>query len=216
MATMREFMRRRDAQHDEPVKVKPRGDDLAGHLCQMTIDSLSRGTGSLRNFPGLLRRVIETKAWESRRTRGKVIRLRSLRELITKEPLDGWGEDPAKVEAVIRDDPEALAMYREAMKHQGERTNLDYNVIEVERSPVGNSRAYSLARVARECDAPTVAAVMSGKVSAHAALVKAGLREVRQVYMPRDPAKAFAKLRSALGDEYVDSMIATIRQGGKA
>ena len=193
------------------------GTDVSGHLCQMTIDSLSRGTGSLRNFPGLLRRVIETRAWESRRTHGKLIRLRSLRELITKEPLDGWGEDPAKVEAVIRDDPEVLAMYREAMLGKAGRPSeeSDYNIIGLQRSPVGTSRAYSLARVARECDAPTVAAVMSGKVSAHAALVKAGLREVRQVYMPRDPTKGIAKLRAALGDEYVDAMLAADTKGTK-
>ena len=55
--------------------------------------------------------------------------------------------DADTVEAVIRDDPEALAAFREAMKHQGERPNLDDNVIEVERSPVGNSRAYSISRV---------------------------------------------------------------------
>lgn len=184
------------------------GTDVAGHLCQMTIDSLSRGTGSLRNFPGLLRRVIETRAWECRRTHGKMIKLRSLRELITKDPLEGWGEDPSKVEAVIRDDPEALAMFREAMKHQGERTDLGNIIPEVQRPHRGTSRAWSIDRVRRECDAPTVAAVMSGKMSAHGALVKAGLREVRQVYMPRDPAKGIAKLRNALGDEYVDAMLA--------
>lgn len=185
------------------------GTDVAGHLCQMTIDSLSRGTGSLRNFPGLLRRVIETRAWECRRTHGKMIKLRSLRELITKEPLEGWGEDASKVEAVIRDDPETLAMYREAMASPigGDRVSKDYNIIPAHQ-PQGTSRSYSLARVARECDAPTVAAVMSGKMSAHGALVKAGLREVRQVYMPRDPAKGIVKLRNALGDEYVDAMLA--------
>ena len=183
------------------------GTDVAGHLCQMTIDSLSRGTGSLRNFPGLLRRVIETRAWECRRTHGKMIKLRSLRELITKDPLEGWGEDPSKVEAVIRDDPEALAMFREAMLGQ-EGGATTCNNITGAHATTGTSRAYSLARVARECDARTVAAVMSGKMSAHGALVKAGLREVRQVYMPRDPAKGIAKLRNALGDEYVDAMLA--------
>lgn len=196
------------------------GTDVAGHLCQMTIDSLSRGTGSLRNFPGLLRRVIETKAWESRRTRGKVIRLRSLRELITKDPLEGWGETEQSVEAALtgKDHREVLLMYREAMvEHGGDRRSdaIKRNNITVDPKKTGTSRAYSLARVARECDAPTVAAVMSGKVSAHAALVKAGLREVRQVYMPRDPAKGIAKLRAALGDEYVDAMLAAHTKGAK-
>jgi len=45
--------------------------------------------------------------------------------------------------------------------HQGERTDFGNNVTEVERV-TGNSRAYSLSRVQRECDPETVAAVMSG------------------------------------------------------
>jgi hypothetical protein len=72
--------------------------------------------------------------------------------------------DAETVEAVIRDDPEALAAFREAMKHQGERPNLCNNVTEVEADAItGNSRAYSISRVQRECDAETVAAVMAGE-----------------------------------------------------
>ena len=38
-----------------------------------------------------------------------------------------WGEDPSKVEAVIRDDPEALVMFREAMlgKEGGDKRSQD-------------------------------------------------------------------------------------------
>ena len=86
-----------------------------------------------------------------------VVELGSLRELITAKPVSGWGEDPSKVEAVIRDDPEALSAFRDAMKHQGERTDLVDNVNEVMDRPDGNSRAYSISRVQRECDQETVA-----------------------------------------------------------
>ena len=56
-------------------------------------------------------------------------------------------------------------MFRAAMKHQGERPNLCNNVTEVEAEAItGNSRAYSIARVQRECDAETVAAVMAGRM----------------------------------------------------
>lgn len=175
-------------------------------LCQSTIESLYEATGGLRQFPSLLKKVIATRAWERRKVGGKVIELKSLRELIVSKPVHGWGEDPSKVEAVIRDDPEALAAFREAMKHQGERTDIDDNVIEVERSPVGNSRAYSITRVQRECDAETVAAVMAGEMSPNAALVKAGVRENRQVYIPRDPAEAVQKLRRQFGDDFVNGM----------
>lgn len=177
-----------------------------GQLCQSTIESLYEATGGLRQFPALLKKVIATRAWERRTVHGKVVELGSLRELITAKPVSGWGEDPSKVEAVIRDDPEALAAFREAMKHQGERLHLDDNVIEVERSPVGNSRAYSISRVQRECDPDTVAAVMAGEMSPNAALVRAGVRENRQVYIPRDPAAAVEKLRTQFGDDFLKAM----------
>lgn len=177
-----------------------------GELCQSAIESLYEATGGLRQFPALLKKVIATRAWERRTVHGKVVELSSLRELITAKPVGGWGEDPSKVEAVIRDDPEALAAFREAMKRQGERTDLVDNVNEVMDRPDGNSRAYSIARVQRECDSETVAAVMSGDLSPNAALVKAGVRENRQVYIPRDPAAAVEKLRRQFGDDFMKAM----------
>ena len=144
-----------------------------GQLCQSTILSLYGATGGLKYFPALLKKIISERAWERREAHGKLVELSSLRELITERPLRGWGEDPAQIEAVIRDDPEALVMYREAMKGRPGRpaAESDDNVIGLERSPVGNSRAYSLSRVQRECDGPTVAAVMAGEMSPNAALV---------------------------------------------
>lgn len=178
-----------------------------GQLCQSTIKSLYEATGGLRQFPSLLKKVIATRAWERRNVHGKVVELGSLRELITAKPREGWGEDPAKVEAVIRDDPEALAAFREAMKHQGERCDFVDNVNEVAFGrPDGNSRAYSLSRVQRECDPDTVAAVMAGEMSPNAALVKAGIRTSRQVYIPRDPAAAVKKLRTQFGDDFLDGI----------
>lgn len=179
-----------------------------GQLCQSTIKSLYEATGGLRQFPSLLKKVIATRAWERRNVHGKVVELGSLRELITAKPREGWGEDPAKVEAVIRDDPEALAAFREAMLGKPGRplAKSDDNVIGLERSPVGNSRAYSLSRVQSECDPDTVAAVMAGEMSPNAALVKAGIRKSRQVYIPRDPAAAVKKLRTQFGDDFLDGI----------
>ena len=64
-------------------------------------------------------------------------------------------KDPKKVEAVIKADPEALALFREAMKGQaGRPKESDNNVIQID-SPQGNSRAYSITRVQKECDEET-------------------------------------------------------------
>ena len=49
-------------------------------------------------------------------------------------------------------------------------------------SAAGNSRAYSISRVQKECDEETVAAVMSGDLSPHAALVKAGVLRKLLIY----------------------------------
>jgi len=184
-----------------------------GQLCQSTIESLYEATGGLKQFPGLLKKIITHKAWERRVSKGKVIELTSLRELITERPVRGWGEDPKKVEAVIKDNPEVLAMFREAMKCQGKRSDLSDNVREVEPTDAcGNSRAYSIDRVKRECEPEVVAAVMSGQMSPNAALVKAGIRDNRQVYIPRDPKKAVEKLCQRFGEEFVLAMFGLNRR----
>lgn len=70
--------------------------------------------------------------------------------------------------AVIRDDPEALAAFREAMlgKEGGDKRSKPAHTGDIVTGggrETGNSRAYSISRVQRECDAETVAAVMAGE-----------------------------------------------------
>jgi len=181
-----------------------------GDLCQSAIECFSTATGRISQFPKMLARVIETRAWERREHFGRVIELPGLRDLITRKPIEGWGEDPSKIEAVIRDEPAILAAFREAMKGKPGRKpkpagKTDNNVIPLD-TPQGNARAFSIDRVQRLCDAETVEAVMAGEMSPNAALVRAGIRENRQVYLPRDPAKAVEKLRKAFGQEFVEAM----------
>ncbi len=156
-----------------------------GQLCQSTIESLYEATGGLKQFPGLLKKIIEHKAWERRISKGKVIELASLRELITAKPIRGWGEDPKKVEAVIKDDPECLAIYREAMKserggdhttQQGKQQAKRNNVTDCSESVTGNSKAYTCERLKRE--APDLfEEVKAGRMSANAAAIQAGIRK---------------------------------------
>ena len=115
-----------------------------GQLASTTIDCFSRGDGALSNFPGLLKKLIENKAWDCRIHRGRQHKMPNLRALITEKPIAGWGEDPKKIEAIIKDNPEVLALYREAMKEKGGRGKVkdSYNVRENNDS--GNSRACSL------------------------------------------------------------------------
>ena len=149
----------------------------AYQVCNSAISALSHGETSLSTFPKLLRRIIDERAWESRRVPGKgVVSMQSLRELVTTAPITGWGEDPAKIEAVIRDDAEVLSMWREAMKQkQGQRTDIVDNVNEVNTSK-GNSRAYTVSRLQRQRP-DLFAQVAAGELSANAAAIKAGFRK---------------------------------------
>jgi len=130
------------------------------------------GIGSTCDF---IKAVIREKSWEKRTIRtGELITLSSLRELITKPPLEGYGEKIEDVERMIANDPEALADFREAVKEQGKR-NIPYNVKEVQ---AGNGKAYTLSRLKRETP-ELFASVVRGELSANAAAVKAGWRKVK-------------------------------------
>lgn len=183
-----------------------------GQLCQSTIESLYEATGGMRQFPGLLKKIIATKAWERRVSKGRVVELSSLRELITEKPIKGWGEDVKTVEAVIKSDPECLAMFREAMKEQGKRNDLGNNVPEVARIPRGNSKAFLVKRVADECEPEVVEAVMKGELSPNRALVQAGVRQNRQVYIPKEPVRAAEALKKSFGDEFLRSLAKAIAE----
>ena len=157
------------------VEIDPSDDVEKGRIVSQAASAIYGAGYSLRNFPGLLKQIIWAKAWERRVSKGRVIELDSLRELITEKPFRGWGEDPKKVEAVIRDDPECLTMFREAMKCQGKRTDLLGCESQLSDKGTGN-RSYTLSRLER--DAPELfEAVCSGEMSANAAAIKAGFRK---------------------------------------
>ena len=153
----------------------------AYQVCNSAISALSHGETSLSTFPKLLRRIINERAWESRRVPGKgVVTMQSLRELVTTAPITGWGEDPAKIEAVIRDDAEVLAMWEKAMQLKPgpkAKPNPDNSVNNINRTASkGTSKAYTVSRLQRE--APELfAKVAAGEISANAAAIKAGFRK---------------------------------------
>ena len=170
-------------------------DKERGDLCQTGISCLHATTGNLKSFPGLIKAIIENKAWEKRETRGRVIKLNSLRELITKRPVAGWGEDPKKVEAVIKDHPEVLAMYREAMvERPGKRPKVNSdNITNKTGDERGTAKAYTLSRLERE--APELFKdVCDGKTTANAAAIKAGFRQKTFTVVAGDSVRAVKSL----------------------
>jgi hypothetical protein len=147
-------------------------------LCLSASESIRRGGDFLERFPRMLRKIIESEAWEGRKLKtGEIITGSSLMDLVTSKPLRGWGITKDKVEALIREDIELLVMFREAAKGQEGGDTTNNNVISG-RSTQGNSKAYTLARLSKESP-ELFAEVKAGKISANAAAIKAGWRKVK-------------------------------------
>ena len=148
-----------------------------GQLCDITMSAIYHGCTKLDSIPALIRRIIENRAWECRQVKMRgVVQLANLREMITRKPMEGWGEDPNKIEALLKHDPEVLVLWREAMKQEsGARNDLVDNINEVKLSK-GTSRSYTVSRLQRE--APELfAQVVAGTLSANAAAIQAGFRK---------------------------------------
>ena len=144
-------------------------------LCQSLDKSLRQGEMGIGSTCDFIKAVIRERSWEKRTIRtGELITLSSLRELITKPPLEGYGEKIEDVERMIANDPEARKDFRRAIKEKGNRYKSN-NVTPLKR---GNGQAYALDRLERETP-ELFAAVVRGELSANAAAVKAGWRKVK-------------------------------------
>lgn len=148
-------------------------------LCELALECLRYGAGSLDALPALIEKIIDNQAWLRRRVRtGEIIECGSLAELITAKPLKGWGESPDKIAAVLKSHPAVLAKFRKAMKSKtGPRSADSFcNNITETTKPTGTSKAYTCERLQR--DAPELfAEVEAGRLSANAAAIAAGIRK---------------------------------------
>lgn len=153
--------------------------DVAGEWCD-DLDKALRG--SEMNLAGVAHRivaVIREEAWRERRIRtGEVVRCSSFLELITAPPLKGYGEDVKRVESLIRDDPEALRMFRQAtVAPKGVNRSKDGDNITIPPDPErGTSKSYTLSRLHR--DRPDLyERVVAGELTANSAALEAGYRK---------------------------------------
>lgn len=148
-----------------------------GSLVQGFWDAVNRGTGSLANVAPLVRRIIETGAWRERVQDGKTFTNDTFLDFIVDPPLKGCGWQPDKVEALIKDEPETLALWRGATTgRKGKRAASDNSDNITIKSPRGTNRAYTLDRLKRE-QPDLFKRVVAKELSANAAAVAAGWRK---------------------------------------
>lgn len=169
-----------------------------GALVEGLWHAVDDAANNLEAVPRSVKRVIETEAWRKREHRGRVFEHATFLDFITAKPLAGCGWPPEKVEALLKDEPEVLALWRKATTgKQGAHTD------NVSMKPEhGNSRAYTLARLKRERP-DLFDKVCAGEVSANAAAIKAGWRK---------PPTPLSTLRKAWAKASADERIAFLAE----
>lgn len=175
------------------------------NLVEALGSALREGGHAVGTVPGLIHRVLEEGSWQEFVTqRGEHVCHERFADFVTAPPLRGIGGSVSLIRRLIGDKPEAVALLEQALQEgsrPGFRSDLVANRNEVvggAARPTGTTREYALRRLRR--DSPDLhAAVVAGRLSAHAAMVEAGFRpETFTVRSSSPPDKIVDVLRRKL------------------
>lgn len=179
-------------------------------LVRHTEGALRAGSENLGSVPGLLRVLLEEEAWrEFSLPSGEAVTYRLFSEFVAAKPPRGLGADMALVRRIAGDNAGLLDLIDQAegsgQKHGGDRRSADFivsNIHDETARPAGTAKARALRKLRK--DAPELhAEVLANRLSAHAAMVKAGfLRKTFSVPVG-DPQSVARSLRKHLPPEQV-------------
>lgn len=159
-----------------------------GEVVEAIQSSIIHGKHYLNNMPELIKAALEGAMWRERviPQTGEVVKFDRFEQFVAAPPLSGLGVDIDMVKRICRDDTEALDLLDQATLHQGLRSDLHNNVMEVKVQ--GNSEEYALRRLRKH--APELhQKVIAGEMSPHAAMITAGFRK-QTLTIPVDPQRA--------------------------
>ena len=121
-----------------------------------------------------VRSLIERGSWRERWFNTYVVRCLAFREFITAKYPQGCGFVIEDVEKIIRDDPETMTLWREAITAPAQRmpksNGSHNNVITSKPATQGNSKSYTLTRL-KEQREDLFKRVVAGELSANAAAI---------------------------------------------
>jgi len=179
-----------------------------GGLVDALSSALDSGGHGLSNVPVLLKRLLAEEGWREFETvRGEVVRHERFEEFVTLPPLKGLGTSVGLIKRIVADDREAVDLLDRVLQRQvGRPREIVYNVHNSKGRPAGNSQARALRRLRK--DAPELhAEVIAGRLSAHAAMVKAGFR-TRTISVPVEhPDRVAAALRRHMTQEQLEELV---------
>ncbi len=135
----------------------------------------------LGDVPKMLRIVLEEGAWREFTTSlGEHVTHDRFENFARAKPLRGLGVEVDFIRRVVADDPTTLDLLDQAVQgqHGGDRSKSNNVTV----APAGNSSEKALRRLRKEAEAGNEEAaelraeVLAGRLSAHAAMVRAGFR----------------------------------------
>lgn len=179
-----------------------------GGLVDALSSALDSGGHGLSNVPVLLKRLLAEEGWREFETvRGEVVRHERFEEFVAAPPLKGLGSEISLIKRIVADDPEAVDLLDRVLQRQvGHPREIVDNINNSEGRPSGTSQAHALRRLRK--DAPELhAEVIAGRLSAHAAMVKAGFR-TRTISVPVErPDRVAAALRRHMTQEQLEELV---------
>ena len=179
-----------------------------GGLVDALSSALDSGGHGLSNVPVLLKRLLAEEGWREFETvRGEVVRHERFEEFVAAPPLKGLVAEISLIKRIVADDREAVDLLDRVLQRQvgRPRETMD-NINNSEGRPSGTSQARALRRLRK--DAPELhAEVIAGRLSAHAAMVKAGFR-TRTISVPVEhPDRVAAALRRHMTQEQLEELV---------
>jgi hypothetical protein len=165
------------------------------NLVEALGSALRQGGHALGTVPDLLKQVLTEESWREFVTqRGEKVDYERFADFVTEQPLKGLGGDVDLVRRIVADDPEALDLLDRAVQNPPALHNVQSS------APTGNAQDAALRRLRK--DAPALhAEVLAGNLSAHAAMVRGGLRRKQLSIIITEPERIAAALRRQLPPE---------------
>lgn len=181
-----------------------------GGLVGAAASSLGRGTQNISTAAQALGRVIAEDSWREFVTQdGRHVTPRSFAEFVTTPPLCGLGADLDLVKRVIGGDTRLQDRVDELVANpHGTNQYVEIDNINLHKHPDGTSKDQALRRLRQ--NAPELhEQVLSGELSAHAAMVQAGFRRKTMTVPVDDPASFIrAGLRRFTAEELLAALAA--------
>jgi len=164
-------------------------------LVEALSSSLAHGGTALGTVPKALRRLLEEDAWrEFTTSRGEHVEHQRFADFVMTPPLKGLGADIALVQRIAAEDTITADLLDQALQNPHALHNIQV------KAPTGTSKARALRRLRK--DAPELHAdVLADRITAHAAMVKAGFLPRTGTVRYDDPESAAQSLRKHMSPD---------------